>query len=133
MFLDYPNLLRFFKNMMLKNSFYLCNNQFPWYAKVRENRLFRKHWFRLEHPSSRALISSIKIFPVLIYSTLREIRSFLATRRKPTPSKQLTNKALKSNPQAKSSTRNKKFSKRHTSGNGITVTVSDTDRDFKFR
>ena len=112
MFLDYPNLLRFFKNMMLKNSFFLCNNQFPWYAKVRENRMFRKHWFRLEHPSSRALISSIKIFPVLIYSALWEIPQD-ASQREGNQSLQneSTDKALKSNFQVESSTIKRKIFK----------------------
>jgi hypothetical protein len=38
------------------------NYKFPWYAKVRENRLFRKRWLKLEYSTSQTLFLSIKNF-----------------------------------------------------------------------
>jgi len=70
-FLDYPNLLRFFKNMMLKNSFYLCNNKYPWYAKVRENRSFREHRFKLEDPSPQSFMCNQNFSRYWLFRTAR--------------------------------------------------------------
>jgi hypothetical protein len=70
-FLDYPNLLRFFKIMMLKNSFYLCNNKYPWYAKVRENRSFREHRFKLEDPSSQSFMCNQNLSRYWLFRTAR--------------------------------------------------------------
>ena len=91
MFLDYPNLLRFFKNMMLKNSFI----NFSLCVKVRENCSPRKYGFKPEDPSSQSLIVSIKIFPDIDYSAPREIIRFRTMRRNQSLQNQLTHKALK--------------------------------------
>ncbi len=98
----------------------LCNNQFPWYAKVRENRLFRQRWLKLEYSISQTLLLSIKIFQLLIYFALWEIPQD-ASQREGNQSLQnkSTYKALKSNFQIESSTRNQKFSKRRTPRNTI--------------
>jgi hypothetical protein len=97
---------------MLKNSFYLCNNQFPWYAKVRENRSFRKRWLKLEYPSSQTLLLSIKIFQLLIYFALWEIpQDASQCEGNQSLQNKSTDKALKSNFQVESSTVKQKIFK----------------------
>jgi len=114
-FLDYLNLLRFFKNMMLKNFFYLCNNKFPWYAKVRENRSSRKHRFKLEDPSSQSLMLNQNLSRYWLFRTARN-HKIPHYAKKPIPSKLTKHKALKFDIQAQIHVRDKKFSKRRTSG-----------------
>ncbi len=111
-FLDYPYLLQFFKIIRLKNSFYVYNNKVPWYAKVRENRSFRKCWLKLEYSSSQTLLLSIKIFQLLINSALWEIPQD-ASQREGNQSLQnkSTDKALKSNFQVESWTIKQKIFK----------------------
>ena len=60
--LGLPQFTPIFQKYDVEKFFYLCNNQFPWYAKVRENRLFRKCWLKLEYSSSQTLFLSIKSF-----------------------------------------------------------------------
>ena len=110
----------FSKNMMLKNSFYLCNNQFPWYAKVRENRLFRKRWLKLEYLISQTLFLSIRNFSSYwLRPHCEKSRKMFLSAIEINPFK-MNQQPRRWNRIAKSKAVpwNKKFSK-HTSGNGV--------------
>ena len=82
------------------------------YAKVRENRSFRKCRLKLEYPSSQTLLLSIKIFQLLIYFALWEIPQDASQCEGNQPlQNKSTDKALKSNFQVESSTVKQKIFK----------------------
>ncbi len=57
----YSNSFFFFaENFYFDFSKIWCwNYEFPWYAKIRENRSFRKRWLKLEYSISQTLFLSI--------------------------------------------------------------------------
>ena len=95
MFLDYPNLLRFFKNMMLKNSFYLCNNKFLDMLKLEKTVRFESADWNSNIRFHRPFFCQLKIFPVIDYvRTVKNPARCFSARSKSIPSKWINSQGV---------------------------------------
>ncbi len=114
---------------MLKNFFI----NFPYVLRLEKTVRFESTDSSSKIRVHSPLSCQSKFFQLLIIPHREKSIRFLPMRRNQSLQNQLTYKSLKSNFQAQSSTRNKKFSKQHTSGNSVTVVFYNINLDFKSR